>query len=107
GRARGARSAPEGTQGQPEREVVRLMNERDRLLAEGPRVAPEPASADESGRIVPSSRKRSPSWIRFAPAAAVGLVVLVSSAAAGHADWIWVAFVVIAIALQVYRRRKI
>jgi hypothetical protein len=40
------------------------MNERDRMLAEGPRVAPEPQSADASSSGA-EGRVRDPSWRRW------------------------------------------
>jgi len=41
------------------------MNERDRMLAEGPRVAPEPPSATPTSMSAPAARAGDPSWKRW------------------------------------------
>ena len=98
------------------------MNQRDRMLAEGPRVAPEPptadgfapmAPADSSPRPAPSpavSRKREwnmpVSLQRLIPLAIFG-VVLASNAGAGkHALWVIVPIAASAILFRYIRKRS-
>jgi anti-sigma factor RsiW len=83
------------------------MDEHERMLAEGPRVAPEPGAADDTGkRVVPQQSKGTPSWLRVLPAVAVAVFVAATAIFGGGRNWGWAVFVVLAIALQLLRRRK-
>ena len=94
------------------------MNERDRMLAEGPRVAPEPNAAGTTTaaapvaerpvveRPVPSTgRSRLPLPLaRLVPPATVALFLLAGVAGLGRFAWIAVVAVVVITAFL--RRRK-
>jgi hypothetical protein len=84
------------------------MSERDRMLAEGPRVAPEPGTADDTGRkIVPQTTRRpTPPWVRVLPAVVVALFVAISAIVGGGHNWGWAVFVILAIVLQLLVRRR-
>jgi len=108
------------------------MNEHERMLAEGPRVAPEPTTAEagptvepptaeagfafeqptaEAGPTVeqpkrpvaPARRGRAP-YLRLMPLAAFALVVLAS--AAGYARYAWFVFVALVIVSMILRTRR-
>jgi hypothetical protein len=96
------------------------MNERERLLAEGPRVAPEPPTADGFAPIDASPRpspassspstSRSRSWQipvslrRLIPLAVFALVLLSNSGAGKYAIWAIVAIAVGAMLIRVVRK---
>ena len=96
------------------------MNERERLLAEGPRVAPEPPMADGFAPIdasprpsPPSSstpRSRSRSWQiplslrRLIPLAVFAVVLLSNSGAGKYAVWVIVAIALGTILIRFARK---
>jgi hypothetical protein len=89
------------------------MNERDRMLAEGPRVAPEPRAAGTTTAAAPVAEQPVPptgrSWLSFplarlVPPAAVALFLLAGVAGLGRFAWIVVVAVVVITAFL--RRRK-
>jgi uncharacterized protein HemX len=81
------------------------MNERERLLAEGPRVAPEPPTADDSMRTTPTTPRPSPAptapqdrakklprgLVRLFPLAVFGVVLAANAGAGKYAVWVIVA----------------
>ncbi len=89
------------------------MNDRDRMLAEGPRVAPEPPLADgtpltpaqPSGRG-PTDRARTVSWPvrRLLPFAFFGVVVAANAGLGKYALWVLVPIALAAFLVQ--RRRR-
>ena len=87
------------------------MNERDRMLAEGPRVAPEPPTAApaagplEKAPVVPSGRTSFPlPLVRLVPLAVLGLFLLASFTGLGR--FAWVVFIGAALITTLLRRRK-
>jgi hypothetical protein len=96
------------------------MNERERLLAEGPRVAPEPPTADGFAPIDSSPRSsppssspptsRSRSWQipvslrRLIPLAVFAVVLLSNSGAGKYAIWAIAAIAVGAMLIRVVRK---
>jgi hypothetical protein len=91
------------------------MNERDRMLAEGPRVAPEasaagatPAAAPVAERpVLPTGRSRFSFPLplaRLVPPAALALFLLAGVAGLGR--FAWVAVVVVSVIAALLRRRK-
>jgi hypothetical protein len=103
------------------------MNERDRMLAEGPRVAPEPPTADGFAPMAPADSPPRPSPSRPSPSPtasrkrelnvpvnlrrliplAVFGVVLASRAGAGkHALWVIVLIALSAILFGFIRKRR-
>jgi hypothetical protein len=96
------------------------MNERDRMLAEGPRVAPEPPTADGSvltstptptpspAKTTPQDRaKKMPRGLmRLFPLALFGLVLAANAGAGKHALWVIVPIAVSAILFRFIRKRS-
>jgi hypothetical protein len=96
------------------------MNERDRMLAEGPRVAPEPPSADGFTPVDASPRPSPPSsspptsrnrsWQvplslrRLIPIAVFGVVLLSNSGAGKYAILAIAAIAVGAVLIRVVRK---
>jgi hypothetical protein len=87
------------------------MNERDRMLAEGPRVAPEPPTAGttagpvEKARVVPAGRASFPlPLVRLVPLAVLAVFLLASFTGLGR--FAWVVFVAAALIAALVRRRK-
>ena len=99
------------------------MNERDRMLAEGPREAPEPATAEAmtSGDVspvpaptsapapAPSRRTRTrggrPAWLRLVPIALIAILTGVRALGDGFGGYIVVG-VILAVGLIEYLRRR-
>jgi hypothetical protein len=89
------------------------MSERDRMLAEGPRVAPEPRTAGTTAGpvsdrpVVPTGRP-SPSFpfslVRLMPLAVLALFLLASFTGLGR--FAWILFVALGVLTAVLRRRK-
>jgi hypothetical protein len=87
------------------------MTERDRMLAEGPRVAPEPrttvaTAAPASERpVVPTGRPSSRFPLaRLVPTAVFALFLLASFTGLGR--FAWIAFLVLAVPTALLRWRK-
>jgi hypothetical protein len=90
------------------------MNERERMLAEGPRVAPEPPSATPSTVADTAAKPDAPPRTRAArrpiarliPLAIFGVYLLANRYGAGsYAFWVFPAFVACAIAVRAIRKR--
>jgi len=98
------------------------MNERDRMLAEGPRVAPEPPTADGFAPTAPAASPPGPSpppavsrkreWNmplnlrRLIPLAVFGVVVASNAGAGKHALWVIVPVALSAILFAFIRKRR-
>jgi hypothetical protein len=96
------------------------MNERERLLAEGPRVAPEPPTADGSMLTTPTKprpspaptapqdrgKKIPPALLRLFPLALFGLVVAANAGQGTHALWVIVPVALSAIRFRFIRKRS-
>ena len=89
------------------------MNERDRMLAEGPRVAPEPRAAGTTTTaapvaerpVLPTGRSSFPFPLaRLVPLAVVALFLLAGVAGLGR--FAWIVFVVLGVITALLRRRK-
>ena len=92
------------------------MNERDRMLAEGPRVAPEPPTAD--GPVVGSAsppRSSSPprGWSiprglgRLIPFAVFAVVLAANAGGAGkYAFWVIAPIAILVTVIQARRKRR-
>ena len=95
------------------------MNERDRMLAEGPRVAPEPPTADGSVLTPPSpkplpstpaSRDRAPKLppglMRLFPIGLFALVLAANAGAGKYAVWVIVPIALAAIVIRLMRKAR-
>jgi hypothetical protein len=94
------------------------MNERERLLAEGPRVAPEPPMADGSMRTTPTTPRPSPAptapqdraktiprgLVRLFPLLVFGAVLAANAGAGKYAVWVIVAIAFGTILLRFARK---
>jgi hypothetical protein len=94
------------------------MNERERLLAEGPRVAPEPPLADGSMRTPPTTPRPSPGpaapqdgtkkiprgLVRLFPLVVFGVVLAANAGAGKYAVWVIVAIALGTILLRFMRK---
>jgi hypothetical protein len=87
------------------------MNERDRMLAEGPRVAPEPTAAGATPGpapeppVLPTGRPSPPFPLaRLVPLAVLVLFLLASFTGLGR--FAWIVFVAVALLAALARRRK-
>jgi hypothetical protein len=96
------------------------MNERERLLAEGPRMAPEPATADGSMLTTPTMPRPSPAptapqnrpkkiprgLVRLFPLALFGVVLAANAGAGKYAVWVIVPIVAGAILFRSMRKAR-
>ena len=90
------------------------MNERDRMLAEGPRVAPEPRAAGTTTApvapaaelpVLPAGRSSFPLPLaRLVPPAALALFLL--AGVAGLDRFAWIVVVALVVVTAFLRRRK-
>ena len=97
------------------------MNERDRLLAEGPRVAPEPPTADGAAAVTPTPpapladpppsttkpARRSPGpWMRVLPIGVFGIVLAANAGLGKHAIWVIIPAIALLFGLRTFARRR-
>ena len=94
------------------------MNERDRMLAEGPRVAPEPPTADGSAPTPAKPSRPSPSpaqagtpkvprgLMRVFPLVLFGVVLAANAGAGKYAFWVIVPIAVGAIVIRLVRKGR-
>jgi hypothetical protein len=94
------------------------MNERDRMLAEGPRVAPEPPTADSSVLKTPITPRPSPAGsqdrglkvprglMRIFPLAVFGLILAANAGAGKYAFWVIVPIAVGATVIRFVRKGR-
>ena len=94
------------------------MNERDRMLAEGPRVAPEPPTADGSVPKTPKPQRPSPTgsqdgaWkvprglMRLFPLVVFGAVLAANAGAGKYAVWVIVPIAVGAMLIRFVRKAR-
>jgi hypothetical protein len=94
------------------------MNERERLLAEGPRIAPEPPTADGSMLTTPTTptapktptaaqdraKKVPRGLVRLFPLVLFGVVLAANSGAGKYAVWVIVAIALGTILLRFARK---
>jgi hypothetical protein len=87
------------------------MNERDRMLAEGPRVAPEPGTAATTAApaadrsVLPAGRPSFPFPLaRLVPLAVLALFLLAGFTGLGR--FAWIVFVALGLLTALARRRK-
>ncbi len=116
----------QGAHVEPERQAVRLMTDLEKMLEEGPRVAPEPRMAEADVAVgaqkrVPQTadsgtppsgsdpvRGRASGWLRrLAPLAVVAAVLIVSDLGAGsYAEVLFVALVAGSVLVTFLRRAR-
>jgi hypothetical protein len=95
------------------------MNERDRMLAEGPRVAPEPPTADgsvltpQSSKPLPSTtasqdraRKMPPGLMRLFPIGLFAVVLAANAGAGKYAVWVIFPIALAAILTRLIRKAR-
>ena len=96
------------------------MNEHDRMLAEGPRVAPEPPTADGFAPIDSSAPPASPSTtapanrnsqvprglLRLLPIGIFALVLAANAGAGKYAIWVIVPVAIAATVIQFVRKGR-
>ena len=90
------------------------MDEHDRLLAEGPRVAPEPESAEPAAPVVPAPRRPRQSqqiparmlW-RLVPLGVFAVVLIANGRGSGHyAFAVFAAIIAVSAIVRMIRRRR-